>query len=606
MKIRVYLKTLYIFLSVIFILSGCSGPGNNQIDSSVEYALKRAVTFSGPLRITWYISPDLKKNPDLINIDLWLSEFIKTLNSQNRHPDISVSVKYNIDRSINPELIIPVDSSWSAMALDFRDRRIIIPDVFDPVYFPMDFSRALDDLAEGSVSGVGFFCSDQNKNSVFTVLSQLTGRWRTAEWDGLSGSVNNFKVIVVYDDFSRDPGMEITDTLSSFAASGGGVIVVSGKNSRMSSIGQWARQWRQRSELLGSVIYINDYRFLDLNTYMQGLLSFRELDAALLAVSGRTDILSVLNYSLPDDSSSGRNIHISVLTDFIKKRKTAGSRILKASAKTKDRYSADRKPDFPDRDSIDKITFSDSETGVNIFSLVKKNNDWVMISENWNLPVLQKRVKAFLDNIYSSLPELWAAGTADGKIDSGFVTVEFFSDGGKSVPVVFTGERKAGGGVYSESADKKYLWPYLSAEEISGNSVYWMNTRLFPENIHLIRCELKTPEKVYWRILEENDGWYYFKASDGFKKIKVNTSEAENFLERIVNINSILTADSEGEKCSTGLILSAEDSSGRNYSFCLKDLSGNVSGAVSDEGIIYVLPDETVKLFLYGLNCNYE
>jgi hypothetical protein len=299
-------------------------------------------------------------------------------------------------------------------------------------------------------------------------------------------------------------------------------------------------------------------------------------------------------------------MHISGLTDFIRKRKTAGSRILKASAKTKGRYSADRNHNFPDRDSIDKITFTESDTGVNIFSLVKKNNEWVMISENWNLPVLQKRIKAFLDNIYSSLPELWAAGTTDGKNESASVTVGFSSDDGKSVQVVFTGERKAGGGVYSESADKKYLWPYLSADEISGNSVYWMNTRLFPENIHLIRCELKTPEKIYWRILEEEDGWYYFNASDGFKKIKVNTPEAENFIERIVNISSILTADSEGAKCSTNLILSAEDSSGRNYSFCLKDLSGNVSGAVSDDGIIYVLPDETVKLFLYGLNCNYE
>ncbi len=45
---------------------------------------------------------------------------------------------------------------WAGLVLDWRDSRIVIPDVLEPAWFHLDFLRALEDLYRGAPMKISY------------------------------------------------------------------------------------------------------------------------------------------------------------------------------------------------------------------------------------------------------------------------------------------------------------------------------------------------------------------------------------------------------------------------------------------------------------------
>jgi hypothetical protein len=68
---------------------------------------------------------------------------------------------------------------WSSLVIDWREHRIVIPDVWEPGWFSLDLARALQDLGSGGPVSLGYLDGEVDGSPL--PVSLLSGRWNPEE-----------------------------------------------------------------------------------------------------------------------------------------------------------------------------------------------------------------------------------------------------------------------------------------------------------------------------------------------------------------------------------------------------------------------------------------
>ena len=171
---------------------------------------------------------------------------------------------------------------------------------------------------------------------------------------------------------------------------------------------------------------------------------------------------------------------------------------------------------------------------------------------------------------------------------------------GRPYTLEAAGVRRAGGGTYFLTEDGIALWPLINAEDISGDARYWMERRLFPLTVEVIRAELRTDTRLYWRLHEEGGEWI-LTDRDG-SRTSLKEQAATGYLGRLLRAESLTLAPDSPASGSgeSPLILMLEDESGRRIEYRLNDMSDGRVAATTGDGILHILDDAVVGYILSG------
>ncbi len=463
---------------------------------------------------------------------------------------------------------------WSSLVIDWREHRIVIPDVWEPGWFSLDLARALQDLGSGGPVSFGYL--DGAVDSSPLPVSLLFGRWNPEEWHPETSSPGSFDILMIRD----GPGLEalapqLPIILDAFMANGGGILVAPSTNDgELTAVSEWAID---RSLIKSPAVGSRQVLFID-RPEIFGPEFYRDLDTALLLAAGRIDLLAMMAGDVDGVSVRGRG--------------AAGSRILKSGSDT----GGTR---IPDIDLTTEIIFS-IDTAESLFSLGKKGGKWFLFSEDWQLPARSDRIESLLKRLESGSKETWVvtdnSALMNHEISDG-LNIEFKTDRGKSLLLNSAGERRSGGGAWYRTKGGISLWPLLNAEDISGDARYWMERRLYPGTHSAIRVELRTDSRLFWRLHEEGEV-HIFTDGEG-NRTTLESRSASDYMGRLLRAEALTITPVAGGDVSP-LVLALEDQSGRRIEYSLGDTGDGRVSAASISGINYILDDTLVDLILSG------
>ncbi len=552
-------------------------------------------TLNGPVRFTWYLSPELARADHLKAADGLMANLIAAAGQSG--PEISAVVRGPEPGERQPGSLLPIPATdeegnmfrlYSSLVLDWRDKRIVIPDIWETDWLPLDLARALQDLGAGGPVSAAYFNGSTDGSGM--PVSLLAGRWLIDEWYPETSSPDRFEVLIIRDGPVFDGiALDLEIILDTYVERGGAVLMAgSGGAHHLSSVGEWAKGWIHEGSP-GTVLFIDDSDFLDSAAYETGRLSFRDLDTALLLASGRIDILSLIPEQTNGIQSGGR--------------REVGSRLGKAAGRIQGEQ-------VPDVEKVSEIVFQAGdeeiagESGIlPVFSLERNGNDWFMVSDDWRLPARSDRIMGFLRRLKAGSGEVWFVTDNPNLLGDdigGGAGIIIRPERGRPYTLEFAGERRAGGGTYFFTEDGIALWPLINAGDISGDPRYWLERRLFPQQIEVIRAELRTDIRLYWRLHEESGEWVL--TGRGGKRVVIEDEAAAGYLGRLLRAESLILvpdtpASGSGE---SPLILMLEDESGRRIEYRLSDLNDGRVAATSGDGILHILDDTVVGSILSG------
>jgi len=491
--------------------------------------------------------------------------------------NISVMVRSPESGERQPESLLPIPATdeegrlhflYSSLVIDWRDERIVIPDIWEPGWLSLDLARGMQDLAAGGPLSVGYL--DGSAEGSGLPVSLLQGRWRVSEWLYPASPAQAFDILLIRGGPELDKLEGLKASFKDYLASGGRILFSGSAVEPMSGVGEWASLQAEGSNLL----FIDDNNFLDPTGYEEGRRSFRDIDTALILAVGRRDLIEMM-------ASDVRGIEV-------RGRGEAGSRLLKVGM-------ASEKHSFPNPQDVKSLSFNDD---LELFSLEKTGDGWIMRSGDWQLPARNDRIESFLERMKKGSENLWKVSDLTDSTGGSVIVV----DADKNSPLILESnrERMAGGGVYLSTGGTAFLWPYLNAADISGDARYWMERRLFPSVSEAIRAELTSGSRLYWRLHEEAGEWI-FTGRDGSRNT-ISSLQAEDYLSRLLGSESITVTPipPEGMKESP-LLLRVEDTGGRSIEYQLTDTGeGRVAAVSLEDGLIYVLDDTLVQFLLSG------
>ncbi len=472
-----------------------------------------------------------------------------------------------------PESLLPIPATdsrgklvflYSSLVIDYGDKRIIIPDIWEPGWLALDLARALQDLMQGGPLSLGYLDGSGEGGSQLTGL--LEGRWKTDEWIPGTSAADRFNVLLIRDGPALGSMENLVPQLEDYLAGGGRILMAGSAGSPLSLPGSWAAALNDRRGLL----FIDDEDFLNPSAYEEGSRSFRDIDSTLLLAVGRRDLLKMMASDTLGFGNSGRG--------------KAGIRLPKASL-------SPEKMKLPDEDKITGIIFSSEDS---LFSLKKNEYGWTLVSRDWQLPARSDRIESFLGSLEKGSENLWKVSDLPSPGELPVITLS----GGlfKSIELYPVEERLSGGGVYFNSPSGLMLWPGLNADEISVDARYWMERRLFPGVERIIRAELSSDNRLYWRLHEEGDTWV-FTGKDGRNEF-VDDKTAKEFSARLLRVEALTIAPAGGDEISP-LVLKIEDERGRYTEYHLIDMdNGRVAAVSMSSGILFVLDESLVQFLL--------
>jgi hypothetical protein len=591
-------------IAAVFLSLGGCAPGDTGLSAELLGPLQ---SLAGPLRLTWYLSPELASESPIREIDALLASVSVA------GDDVTAVVRPPLPGERKPLslLLLPAPGGpgqntvlWSALVLDWRENRTVIPDVLDSTWLQVDLTRALTDLASGSPLSIGTLDGSENLSGVPSSL--LAGRWSVSEWEPATDPSNRFDILLIRDGPGVNSyGAALAEVMESFVRRGGGILVASSAmpgepDSPPSPAGLWALNHTGTGEN-SPVLYVEDSLFLDPAAYLEGVRLFRELDAALLLAAGRGGFLKTIR---PDSSSGAADTPVASVS-----RRTGGSRLVRKAGGFPDGGA-------PEASRVSEVVFRNTPQGTGAgtadsgtdfppdpdasFSLVRGREGWELFSENWRLPARSDRIESFLSRIAEGSEEIWYPEInrqPDAAERDGGLEIALKTGSGRRFVLDPAGTRFAGGGEYIRSARGTVLWPLLSAGELDGDPRYWMDRRLFPDVQKIIRAELRTDSRLYWRIHHQGDSWIFTsnRKVAGFP----NPGLMADFAGRLLQTESAVIAPAT-ETGSGPLILIVESDTGRLYEFILSDLeSGNIA-ATSREGVQHVLTVAQADFLLDG------
>ena len=276
--------------------------------------------FDDSVRFTWYLSPELSRSTFLKAADHFMSAAVDAARDVPGSDVVfSAVVREPLPGERRPPSVLPIPADdgrgriiplWSSLVLDYRETRIVIPDVWDVDWLQVDLARALQDLHEGRAFAVGYFDGAGNSRPDAIPAELPDGRWRMDEWTPGVESPFSFDVLMIRDGQNWDEDAVIRE-LESYLEGGGGILIAPSRSGGPSSkVGFWAEKQSEGSLPRnggGTVLYLDDPEFLGLMAYEQGHLTLRDLDTALLIAAGRTDLVALAsNVSrTPRTASSG-------------------------------------------------------------------------------------------------------------------------------------------------------------------------------------------------------------------------------------------------------------------------------------------------------------
>ena len=495
--------------------------------------------------------------------------------SENGRRIITAVVRSPDKGERQPDSLLPIPATdasgnlvflWSSLVLDWQDKRIVIPDIWESEWLSLDLARALQDLAAGGLVQAGYLDGSQDGSGL--PVSFLEGRWETGEWFPGVTQAKGFDILLIRDGPALNTVENLPDLLLKYMDGGGRILIAGSALQPESSAGVWASSREQE----GSLLFIDDTDFLKPAVYEDGSRSFRDIDTALLLAAGRKDLISMMASDITGIQLRGRN--------------PAGSRLLKAA-------SSPESMSFPETSRIERITFTGEDT---LFSLERIDGEWSLVSEDWQLPSRGDRIESFLERLKTGSENLWKV--SDSPISAGNLEIAIQTDKDRPVLLEPIGERQAGGGVYFIIDEGLVLWPNLNTADVSGDARYWMERRLFPDTPEIIRAELSSDTRLYWRLHEETGQWF-LTGRDGNRRI-LDKKAALEFSGRLLGSESLTIAPSKGIKESP-LVLRVEDSKGRFTEYRLTDTEdGRVAAVSQSEGILHILDDKLVEFLLSG------
>ena len=563
-----------------FLASSCSVPLPEPIVGAAEQ-------LPGPIRVSWYLSPQLSDNGDLKIIDAQLGFWARSLNRESSSLVSALLVEPEAGQP-KPEYLLPVpgwthrnepQTFWAGLVIDWRGYRIVIPDTLDPVWFPLDFLRALEDLARGEPMKIAYLNGAPSLGGL--PLGFLNGRWRVKEWkDGLPLPEGS-DVILVRDGprLDQDSGY-LAAFLQAFAEGGGGVLVApSDLPDGNQPLSGWARQ---NSGPLGNgrILFVDDVRILNVDSYERGENSLRILDSVLLAAAGRDSVLSLFPASA--ETSRRPGIH----------SRRAGKRLEAAAPLVSDLV-------WPGTERINRLVFGKA------FSLERRSNrnsdDWDVVSGDWRLPARVDRIESFLERMESSVRTAWEV---DANLTNPRVPIRFETDGKQSLHLQFSSIRQSGGGFYASHNNDVYVLNRLNADEISGDSRYFTELRLFPDiaktaESQVILLELHEGTSLRWRLHLSGDEWQLTGPSGSKTGIAPNT--AREFALRISRMEALAAfPETSFVSGSDSMRLRLETSRGKSVERVVEYQNGERATAFSPDGIGYLLNDIETNLILHG------
>jgi hypothetical protein len=554
--------------------------------------------FDDSVRFTWYLSPELSRSTFLKAADHFMSSAVDAARDVPGSDVVfSAVVREPLPGERRPPSVLPIPADdgrgriiplWSSLVLDYRETRIVIPDVWDVDWLQVDLARALLDLHEGKTFSVGYFDGAGNSRPDAIPAELPDGRWRMDEWTPGVESPFSFDVLMIRDGQNLDEDAVIRE-LESYVEGGGGILLApSGSGGPSSKVGFWAEQQSEGSlprDGGGTVLYIDDPEFLGTRAYEQGHLTLRDLDTALLIAAGRTDLVALAsNVSrTPRTAPSGLG--------------RVGSRLLRRS----DRISAVRRGgsrrDFIEADAF-TMTRDDAGEG-DSFRVERRMDGWVVTSGDWILPARGERVEAFLRRLDEGSRTRWRVSENAAFLSEPNATNILMDHTGsnRNERIRFLGTRQQGGGAYVRMGDGVELWPDLGGIEISGDARHWMERRLFPNAEGVIRVELFTDDTLYWRIHERDGSWILTDRTGN--ETPVDEDSADGYLSRLMRIESLTLAPTP-ELENSSLVLMLEDNRGRRFEYRLRDSSTGRVAAASPDGFDHLLDEADVSLILNG------
>ena len=123
-------------------------------------------TLKGPVRFTWYLSPELARADHLKAADGLMANLIAAASQAagqytagQSGPEVSAVVRGPEPGERQPGSLLPLPATdgegnmfrlYSSLVLDWRDKRIVIPDIWETDWLPLDLARALQDLGAGA------------------------------------------------------------------------------------------------------------------------------------------------------------------------------------------------------------------------------------------------------------------------------------------------------------------------------------------------------------------------------------------------------------------------------------------------------------------------
>ncbi|RKX76382.1 MAG: hypothetical protein DRP49_03385, partial [Spirochaetes bacterium] len=126
--------------------------------------------------------------------------------SENGRRIITAVVRSPDKGERQPDSLLPIPATdasgnlvflWSSLVLDWQDKRIVIPDIWESEWLSLDLARALQDLAAGGLVQAGYLDGSQDGSGL--PVSFLEGRWETGEWFPGVTQAKGFDILLIRD-----------------------------------------------------------------------------------------------------------------------------------------------------------------------------------------------------------------------------------------------------------------------------------------------------------------------------------------------------------------------------------------------------------------------
>jgi|GEM_PF-3279079 len=522
-----------------------------------------------PVRFTWYRSPELAEAENLKIVDGMMAAVLRSVGRiPGMRNDVTAEVRAPADGERRPGSMLPLPARradgrttilWSALVLDAGERRVVVPELWDPGWLHRDLTRALEDLGGDGPLPVAVL---EPPNGSLLPTSAFRGRWTPIPWNWQSGRPPTDLLLFVdggYDAAAMGP---IRSGLEAHLAAGGRILIV-------------AADAPLRSLLVDGVLRSG---VSDAVRVVNPRSDFRDLDTRLLELADRGELAALRPGDDPPQRSRGSA--------------PAGRRILRAA------NSPEGVNRIPDPGDVDSLEFRNS--GSTVFRLERGDGNWILISDAWRLPARGDRVEAFLSRLDEGASRAWTVSDSKEASDrppEGGLSLVLGPSGLRDGILGDLQVRRSGGGVYVRLGSRRVLWPELLADEVSGDARYWSDRRLFDDLTEPIRAELVSTGRLFWRIHAENERWIVTDGRGG--RTVVDSQAAEAFVNRLHRAESAAIAPGTG-RTSGPLTLMVEDGAGVRREYRLDDEPAGGVTAESADGIVHRLNPAFVDFLLNG------